>query len=400
MSVWKHRLETTLFCSKNSARENHVSLRLGGRSATLPTVANKLKMIFSNHTQQVRGTVAVYTPNKDRYDGRMQYRRCGRSGLKLPEITLGCWHNFGGDSVTDLQREMIFTAFDAGITHFDLANNYGPPYGSAEINVGKILKDLPRDEILISSKAGYDMWPGPYGEWGSRKYLLASLDQSLKRVDVDYFDIFYSHRFDPDTPMEETLGALNTAVQHGKALYCGISSYSSEQTRDAVAICKQNGWANILIHQPNYSMFNRWIESRLVGACKEHGVGMIAFCPLYQGLLTNKYLGEVPKDSRAASSPNLLRPAELSDAVLDVVRELNGIAEKRGQTLAQMAIAWILRLPQVTSVLAGASRPSQILENCKALDNREFSNEELAEIDRLTESVKLPPSLWAKEDGN
>ena len=340
----------------------------------------------------------TYTPDENRYDGRMNYRRCGRSGLKLPEITLGFWHNFGGDAPTENQYEMVHTAFDAGITHFDLANNYGPPFGSAEINFGKIVKDLPRDEILISSKAGYIMWPGPYGEWGSRKYILASLDQSLKRVDVDYFDIFYSHRFDPDTPMEETLGALNTTVQQGKALYVGISSYSSEQTRDAVEICKQNGWANILIHQPNYSMFNRWIEDRLLATCKATGVGMITFCPLYQGLLTNKYLGEVPSGSRADHSPEFLRPAELTDEVLDVVRRLNEIASDRGQSLAQMAISWILRLPEVTSVLCGASRPEQIKENCKALEKLDFAEDELAEIDRLTKSVKLPPSLWAGDD--
>ncbi len=293
---------------------------------------------------------------------------------------------------------MIHTAFDAGITHFDLANNYGPPYGSAEVNVGKILKDLPRDEILISSKAGYDMWPGPYGEWGSRKYLLASLDQSLKRVDVDYFDLFYSHRFDPETPLEETLGALNTAVQQGKSLYSGISSYSTEQTRQAVEICRKNSWANVLIHQPNYSLFNRWIEERLTAECEGLGVGIIAFCPLYQGLLTNKYLSEIPAGSRADQSPVTLRPEELTDAVLDIVRSLNGIAESRGQSLAQMAIAWILRLPQVTSVLCGASRPEQILENCAALKNLEFSDAELAEIDRLTHSVQLPSSLWSKEN--
>lgn len=339
-----------------------------------------------------------YTPDENRYDGRMQYRRCGRWGVKFPEITLGCWHNFGGDSVTENQRQIIYSAFDHGVTHFDLANNYGPPYGSAEVNVGKILKDLPRDELLISSKAGYDMWPGPYGEWGSRKYVMASLDQSLKRVDVDYFDIFYSHRFDPDTPIEETLGALNSAVVQGKALYVGISSYSSEQTRDAVEICQQNGWANIIIHQPNYSMFNRWIEQRLIATCKDLGVGVIAFCPLYQGLLTSKYLKEIPAGSRADVSPGTLRPDELTDEVLNIVRELNSMAQSRGQTLAQMAIAWILRLPSVTSVLCGASRPEQIIENCKSLENREFSADELKEIDRLTQSVKLPSSLWA-DDG-
>lgn len=292
---------------------------------------------------------------------------------------------------------MVHTAFDAGITHFDLANNYGPPYGSAERNVGLVLKDLPRDEILISSKAGYDMWPGPYGEWGSRKYLLASLDQSLKRVDVDYFDIFYSHRFDPDTPLEETLGALHSAVDQGKALYAGISSYTTEQTEEAVSICQENRWTKILIHQPNYSLFNRWIENRLVPACEQHGVGIIAFCPLYQGLLTDKYLTEIPEGSRAVHSPGTLRSEELTRDVLDVVGSLNSIAEKRGQSLAQMAIAWILRLSQVTSVLCGASRSEQILENCCALKNLEFSTEELAEIDRLTQSVKLPASLWSKE---
>ena len=334
--------------------------------------------------------MSPYTPDENRYDGRMQYRRCGRSGLKLPEITLGGWHNFGGDSPTDNQRSMIYTAFDAGVTHFDLANTYGPPYGSAEINVGKILKDLPRDEILISSKAGYDMWPGPYGEWGSRKYLLASLDQSLQRVGVDYFDIFYSHRFDPDTPLEETLGALNSAVQQGKALYIGISSYSSEQTREAFEICIQNGWSKILIHQPNYSMFNRWIEKRLCTTCEELGVGLIAFCPLYQGLLTSKYLNGIPPGSRAAESEATLAFSEITEDVLDVVRALNSMAEKRDQSLAQMAIAWILRMPAVTSVLCGASHSGQIVENCKALENRAFSQAELAEIDRLTQSVKLP----------
>ncbi len=328
----------------------------------------------------------------------MIYRRCGRSGLKLPAVTLGCWHNFGGDAPTKNQRDMIHTAFDHGITHFDLANNYGPPFGSAESNVGIILKDLPRDEILISSKAGYEMWPGPYGEWGSRKYLLASLDQSLRRVDVDYFDVFYSHRFDPDTPMEETLGALNTAVEQGKALYAGISSYSSEQTKDASEICQKNGWAKILIHQPNYSMFNRWVEDRLIGVCKDQGVGMIAFCPLYQGLLTDKYLKEVPKGSRADTVPDCLRPAELTNEVIDIVRALNVIAEARNQSLAQMAIAWILRHPQVTSVLCGASRPEQIVNNCEALQRLDFEKGELDAIDALVSHVNLPPSLWTKDD--
>jgi L-glyceraldehyde 3-phosphate reductase len=340
--------------------------------------------------------VTEYRPDTNRYDGRMPYRRCGQSGLLLPAITLGCWHNFGGEQPTDNQRQMIHTAFDAGITHFDLANNYGPPYGSAESNVGKILKDLPRDELLISSKAGYDMWPGPYGEWGSRKYMIASLDQSLSRVGVDYFDIFYSHRFDPDTPLEETLGALNTAVDQGKALYVGISSYSSDQTRDAVKICQRNGWSRILIHQPNYSMLNRWVENNLAETCQQLGVGMIAFCPLYQGLLSDKYLNGVPENSRAVNAPGLLTEQDLSDQTLDVVRQLNEIATQRGQSLAQMAIAWILRLPQITSVLVGASRPSQITENCQAVKNLEFSKEELSRIDQLTDSLNLP-SHWARE---
>jgi L-glyceraldehyde 3-phosphate reductase len=295
---------------------------------------------------------------------------------------------------------MIHTAFDCGITHFDLANNYGPPFGSAEINVGKILKNLPRDELIISSKAGYIMWPGPYGEWGSRKYLLASLDQSLKRVDVDYFDIFYSHRFDPDTPLDETLGALNTAVEQGKALYVGISSYTSAQTHEAVEICRENGWSKILIHQPNYSMFNRWIEDQLLTTCEEKGLGMIAFCPLYQGLLTTKYLQQIPEGSRAETCPQFLRPDDLSEEILKIVRQLNDIAAARDQTLAQMAIAWILRLPQATSVLCGASRPEQIRENCQAVRNSEFSESELRQIDDLTLNLKMPSSLWAKDDGD
>ena len=335
----------------------------------------------------------------ERYDGRMGYRRCGRSGLKLPEISLGCWHNFGGSTPTELQKKMLYTAFDCGITHFDLANNYGPPFGSAEINVGKVLKDFPRDELVVSSKAGYIMWDGPYGEWGSRKHVLASLDQSLKRLDLDYVDIFYSHRFDPGTPMEETLGALQTAVDQGKALYTGISSYNSVQTKMAAEICQAKHWNRILIHQPNYSMFNRWIEKSLIDVCEQAGTGIIAFCPLYQGLLTNKYLGEIPTESRAATSPQLLREAELGSKVLKVVGKLNEIAETRGQTLAQMAIAWILRLPQVTSVLCGASRVEQIKENCQALQNKEFTEDELRQIARLLNQVHtfLPPSLWDRD---
>lgn len=331
-----------------------------------------------------------YQPHEDRYDGRMEYRRCGRSGLKLPAISLGHWHNFGGDSPTNDQRKMIYAAFDNGITHFDLANNYGPPAGSAEVNVGKILKDLPRDELIISSKAGYMMWPGPYGEWGSRKYLIASLHQSLRRIGVEYVDIFYSHRFDPETPLEETLGALNSIVEQGKALYVGISSYSSDQTEQAVKICSENSWNRLLINQPNYSMFNRWIEKRLVATCKTAGMGMIAFCPLYQGLLTDKYLDSVPENSRAIYAPHFLRSEDMSEDTIDVVRELAEIATRRSQSLAQMAISWILRLPEITSVLIGASRVEQINENCQAVHSADFAAEEIEAIDRLLQKAVLP----------
>ena len=338
-----------------------------------------------------------YQPDPARYDGRMPYRKCGKWGLKLPALTLGFWHNFGGAEPTDTQREMVHTAFDCGITHFDLANNYGPPYGSAELNAGKLLKDLPRDEILITTKAGYDMWEGPYGEWGSRKYLTASLDQSLERLDVEYVDLFYSHRFDPDTPLEETLGALNTAVERGKALYAGISSYNARQTHEAIGICDRNGWAPIVIHQPNYSMFNRWIENSLLDLASDFGFGIIAFCPLYQGLLTDKYLDGVPAGSRAATTDGLLRDEELSADVIDVLRGLNAIASDRGQSLAQMALSWVLRDGRVTSALAGASSPEQIVENAKAASRTDFAPDELAAIDRLLAKLKLPPSHWAGE---
>ncbi len=341
--------------------------------------------------------MSEYRPDPERYDGRMPYRRCGRWGLKLPALTLGCWHNFGGGRPTDRQRQMIHTAFDAGITHFDLANNYGPPYGSAEANVGRILADLPRHEIVVSTKAGYDMWPGPYGEWGSRKYLLNSLEQSLERLGMPCVDLFYSHRFDPDTPLEETLGALNSAVEQGKALYAGISSYNTQQTRDAVAICQREGWAPIVIHQPNYSMFNRWIEGGLRDAAGELGLGLIAFCPLYQGLLTDKYLGGIPSASRAATTEGLLREEELGEEVLAVLRGLAAIASDRGQTLAQMALSWVLRDERVTTALIGASRPEQISENCGAVTKLHFPEDELAAIDGLLGQVKLPPSLWAGE---
>ena len=290
---------------------------------------------------------------------------------------------------------MIYSAFDAGITHFDLANNYGPPYGSAEINVGKILKDLPRDEILITTKAGYDMWPGPYGEWGSRKYLLASLDQSLSRLGVDYVDLFYSHRFDPDTPLEETLGALDSAVSQGKALYSGISSYLADQTRESVKVCSEKNFAPLAIHQPNYSMLNRWIENGLLDACGEMGLGIIAFCPLFQGLLTDKYLGGIPEGSRASLQNSSLRDSEVNDQNLRVIRELNDHAKERSQTLAQMALSWVLRDERVTSALIGASRPEQIIENAKAASQTHFTQEELAKLDAILAQANLPPSLWA-----
>jgi L-glyceraldehyde 3-phosphate reductase len=327
----------------------------------------------------------------------MPYRKCGRWGLKLPAITLGCWHNFGGDTPTDNQKEMIYSSFDEGITHFDLANNYGPPYGSAEINVGKILKDLPRDEILITSKAGYDMWAGPYGEWGSRKYMMASLDQSLKRMNVDYFDLFYSHRFDPDTPLDETLGALNSGVEQGKALYIGISSYSAEYTRKAVNICKENNFAPLAIHQPNYSMLNRWVENDLLDTCGELGLGIIAFCPLFQGLLTDKYLKGIPDGSRASLENSPLRKNEVSEQNIKVIHELNEHAGQRGQTLAQMALSWVLRDDRVTSALIGASSATQILENIKSAKQTEFSADELSKLDKILAKANLPKSLWSSE---
>jgi L-glyceraldehyde 3-phosphate reductase len=324
----------------------------------------------------------------------MQYRRTGRSGLKLPAISLGLWQNFGDNAPFDRQRAIVRRAFELGITHIDLANNYGPPYGSAEENFGRLLaKDLAghRDELVISTKAGYDMWPGPYGEWGSRKYLLASLDQSLKRMGLEYVDIFYSHRFDPETPLEETMGALDTAVRQGKALYVGISSYSAERTREAVAILRRLG-TPLLIHQPSYSMLNRWIEPDLVAVLKEEGVGCIVFSPLAQGLLTDRYLDGVPEGSRA-SHPGSMRPEMLTEENLAKVRGLNEIAKRRGQTLAQMAIAWVLRDPVVTSALVGASSVEQLEQNVAALDKLELSPDELKEIDRHATESGI--NLWA-----
>jgi L-glyceraldehyde 3-phosphate reductase len=335
-----------------------------------------------------------YVPSPDRYD-RMPYRRCGRSGLLLPAVSLGLWHNFGHDKALDDQRAILRRAFDLGITHFDLANNYGPPPGSAEENLGRILAtDFHglRDELVISSKAGYDMWPGPYGEWGARKYLLSSLDQSLARMGLDYVDIFYSHRFDPDTPLEETLGALDTAVRQGKALYAGVSSYSAERTREAAAILRELG-TPVLIHQPSYSLLNRWIEPELLDVLDEEGIGSIVFSPLGQGMLTDKYLDGIPEDSRAAQG-RFLKREFLTDENLAHVRGLNEIAQRRGQSLAQMAIAWVLRDARVTSALIGASSVAQLEDSVAALGNLEFSGEELAEIDR--HAVDSGINLWAE----
>jgi L-glyceraldehyde 3-phosphate reductase len=341
----------------------------------------------------------TYLPAPDRYE-HMPYRRTGTSGLHLPAISLGLWHNFGDDRPLQTQREILRRAFDLGITHIDLANNYGPPYGSAEENFGTILAtDLAgqRDELVLSTKAGYDMWPGPYGEWGSRKYLLASLDQSLARMGVDYVDIFYSHRFDPNTPLEETMGALDTAVRQGKALYVGISSYSSAKTRDAAAILHQLG-TPLLIHQPSYSLLNRWIEKDgLLNALEEVGAGCIVFSPLAQGLLTDRYLAGIPEGSRAARpSAGSFDPQLISEDNLAKVRALDAIAEARGQSLAQLALAWTLRDPRVTSTLIGASSVTQLETNVAALDRLELSADELAEIDPYATDGNL--NLWQPPD--
>jgi L-glyceraldehyde 3-phosphate reductase len=326
----------------------------------------------------------MYLPAENRYAG-MRYQRVGRSGLKLPAVSLGLWHNFGGVDTLENARAMIHRAFDLGITHFDLANNYGPPPGSAEENFGRILaQDLRpfRDEMIISSKAGYYMWPGPYGEWGSRKYLIASCDQSLKRMGLDYVDIFYSHRPDPETPLEETMGALDTIVRSGRALYAGISSYNAEQTRRAAEILQSLG-TPCLIHQPVYNMFNRWIEDGLTDVLGDKGIGCIAFSPLAQGLLTNRYLKEIPADSRAAKPHGFLKRDAVTDERIGRVRKLNELAQQRGQTMAQLATAWILRLPQMTSALIGASRVEQIDDIVGALNNTEFSREELDRIEAI-----------------
>jgi len=334
-----------------------------------------------------------YAPADDRY-GRMPYRRTGRSGLLLPAISLGLWWNFGHDRPFDTSRAIVRRAFDLGITHFDLANNYGPPYGSAEENFGRLMRrDLRpyRDELVVSTKAGYDMWPGPYGDHGSRKYLLASLDQSLERLGLDHVDIFYSHRFDPDTPLEETMGALDTAVRQGKALYAGVSSYSAEKTREAAAILRELG-TPLLIHQPSYSMLNRWIEPDLLDALGELGIGCIVFSPLAQGMLTDKYLHGIPEGSRA-DRPYSLSTRLLSDDALDKIRALNEIAGRRGQSLAQMALAWTLRDPRVTSAVIGASSVAQLEDNVAAVDRHDFTDDELAEIDRY--AIDSGINIWA-----
>ncbi len=350
----------------------------------------------------------TYVAALDRYDDKMPYRRCGRSGLKLPEISLGLWQNFGDDRPLTTQRAIIRRAFDLGVTHFDLANNYGgigpaetlgqgnygSPYGSAEINFGRVMReDLRpyRDELIISTKAGYDMWPGPYGDHGSRKYLLASLDQSLRRMGLEYVDIFYSHRFDPDTPLEETMGALDTAVRSGKALYAGISSYSAERTLEAISLLRRLG-TPLLIHQPSYSMLNRWIEGGLLDVLGREGVGCIAFSPLAQGVLTGKYLGGVPAGSRAALNESLSSD-QISERTLVHVRALADIAASRGQSLAQLALAWALRDQRVTSVLIGASGVAQLEENLAAAGNTGFTDDELAAIDR--DAVEAGVNIWA-----
>jgi L-glyceraldehyde 3-phosphate reductase len=340
----------------------------------------------------------TYVAAGDRYS-RLPYRRCGRSGIMLPEVSLGLWQNFGDTKPLEEQRAILRRAFDLGVTHFDLANNYGPPYGGAEINFGRIMReDLRpyRDELIISTKAGYDMWPGPYGDHGSRKYLLASLDQSLKRMGLEYVDIFYSHRFDPDTPLEETMGALDTAVRSGRALYAGISSYSAERTMDAVSLLRQMG-TPLLIHQPSYSMLNRWIEGGLLDVLGREGVGCIAFSPLAQGVLTGKYLNGMPAGSRATLNGSLSSD-QIAEQTLAHVRALNGIASARGQSLAQLALAWALRDQRVTSVLIGASSVAQLEENLAAASDTTFSDDEMAAIDR--DAVEAGINIWASSSAH
>ena len=325
-----------------------------------------------------------YTPANDRYE-KMQYRRCGKSGIKLPLLSLGLWHNFGDKDDFKTSRELLRTAFDNGITHFDLANNYGPPYGSAESNFGKIFKEdfaQLRDELIISTKAGWDMWPGPYGNFGSRKYLIASLDQSLKRMGLDYVDIFYHHRPDPDTPLEETMGALDQIVRQGKALYVGISQYSAEDTAKAAEILKEQG-TPFLIHQPRYNMLDRWVENGLLDTLEHYGLGSIVFSPLEQGILTSKYLKGIPEDSRAAIEGGYLDKSQITPALIEKVKKLNEIAQSRNQSLAQMAICWLLKDKRITSVLVGVSKVSQLENNIEALNNLEFTSEQLNKIEDI-----------------
>ncbi len=346
------------------------------------------------HDDVETGPASTYVPAGDRYE-QLTYRRCGRSGLLLPPISLGLWQNFGDDRPLATSRAILRRAFDLGVTHFDLANNYGPPYGAAEINFGRILREdfaRLRDELVISTKAGYDMWPGPYGDHGSRKYVLGSLDQSLQRMGLEYVDIFYSHRFDPDTPLEETMGALDTAVRSGKARYVGISSYSPQRTEEAVEILARLG-TPLLIHQPSYSLLNRWIEPELLGVLEREGVGCIAFSPLAQGLLTNKYLDGIPSDSRVRRGQHLSADL-ISDENLKRTRALNDIAARRGQSLAQMAIAWTLRDPRVTSALVGASSVAQLQDSLGALERLDFDDAELAEIDRY--AVEGDINIWSQ----
>ncbi len=363
--------------------------------APCPTRIGRRAYSASDGQTQRMSTLATYVPDPGRYDGRMPYRRCGASGLALPAISLGFWHNFGDDKPLDSQRAIMRKAFDLGVTHFDLANNYGPPYGAAEANVGRILaQDFAglRDELVISSKAGWDMWPGPYGDGASRKYLTASLDQSLTRLGLDYVDIFYSHRPDPQTPMAETMGALHSAVQQGKALYAGISSYGPQQTREAAQILADLG-TPLLIHQPSYSLFNRWIEQELLTVLAEVGAGAITFSPLAQGMLTDRYVGGVPEGSRATQGKSLDAGAMVSETTLAAIRGLAAIAADRGQSLAQMAIAWTLRDPRVTTSLIGASSVDQLEDSVAAVHNLAFSDTEVAAIDEL--AVDNPAiDLW------
>lgn len=326
----------------------------------------------------------TYLPSATRYQN-MPYRRCGNSGILLPALSLGLWHNFGGVDVFENYRKILHLAFDSGITHFDLANNYGPPYGSAEENFGYLLKkdfSNHRDELIISSKAGYDMWPGPYGNWGSKKYLVSSLDQSLKRMGLDYVDIFYHHRPDPETPLEETMAALDLIVRQGKALYVGISNYKADEAHKAITILKKLG-TPCLIHQPKYSMFERWVEGGLLDVLEQEGVGCIPFSPLAQGMLTNKYLHGIPQDSRAAKSSGHLQTTQISDYKISQIRQLNDLAVQRNQTLAQMALAWLMKDARVTSVLIGASKPEQLADSLKCLENTSFTADELTRIETI-----------------